>query len=278
MMAMAGPTQDVKQKPRGGRRWRPWVQAAFLLVWLDPTGLRIRSMCAPVFHCYACPLATLGCPIGVLAGFSALHIFPFIALGLVLAVGALVGTALCGWACPFGFLQDLAGRVPTPRFRLPGWTGYLRYAVLVGLVLAVPHFFGKDHPLYFCRLCPAGALEAALPGVVRAAWVGGETVWPNAAKIAVTAVVVAALFVTWRPWCRVLCPLGALYSLANRVSLLALRLDRAEFAACRQCRKACRAGIDPMVSPNDSRCVRCLDCTGHCSALEVGTVFGKRRR
>jgi len=80
--------------------WRMWIQAAFLMVWLDPSGLRMHTMCSPVFHCYACPLATFGCPIGIIAQFGALHVFPFIAVGLLIAVGALFGTLICGWVCP----------------------------------------------------------------------------------------------------------------------------------------------------------------------------------
>ena len=63
--------------------WRMWIQASFLMVWLDPLGLRMHTMCSPVFHCYACPLATFACPIGVIAQFGALHVFPFVAVGLL---------------------------------------------------------------------------------------------------------------------------------------------------------------------------------------------------
>src|SRR5208337_1784397 len=104
-------------------RWRWWVQAGFLLAWLDPLMMRLHTVCGPVFHCYSCPLATFACPIGVLANFSALHLIPFAALGTLLVIGALVGSLVCGWACPFGFLQDLAARVPTPKFTLPAWMG-----------------------------------------------------------------------------------------------------------------------------------------------------------
>ncbi len=62
-------------------RWRSWVQAGFLLAWLDPLMLRMHTVCSPVFHCYSCPLATFACPIGVLANFSAIHLIPFAALG-----------------------------------------------------------------------------------------------------------------------------------------------------------------------------------------------------
>ena len=159
-------------------RWRPWIQAAFLLAWLDPLGLRLHHICGPVFHCYSCPLACLACPIGVLANFRRLHVMPFLALGTLLSIGALFGSFVCGWACPFGYLQDLVARLPTPKFKLPSCVGWFRYAVLLGLVVAIPYFYGEGHALFFCRLCPAGALEGAVPFVARQALAGNRSSGP----------------------------------------------------------------------------------------------------
>lgn len=251
-----------------------WVQTAFLLVWLDPAGLRLHTMCSPVFHCYACPLATFACPIGVIAQFGALHVFPFIAVGLLIAVGALFGTLICGWVCPFGFLQDLAAKVPTPKFDLPKFTGYFRYVVLIGTVLAVPYFFGESHPLFVCRVCPAGALEAAVPTMVGQAIAGTEVVWPNAIKLTILIVFIIAIFFMKRPWCRVLCPLGAIFSLFNRISAFFLQFDADKCTHCEKCHKLCEYGIEPEKTPNDLNCIRCLECT-KCSpdALNLGSIF-----
>ncbi len=192
-----------KRVPLTGRlaRGRTWVQAAFLLVWLGPFSLRLHTVCSPVFHCYSCPLATFACPIGVLANFSALHVMPFLALGTLVILGAALGSFVCGWVCPFGFLQDMIARVPAPKFHLPSWMGYSRYVVLGVFVLAIPYLFGKEHPLFFCRLCPAGALEAALPHTASLAVAGEEIVWPTAAKLIILGLILVAMFFTWRPWC-----------------------------------------------------------------------------
>jgi polyferredoxin len=254
-------------------RRRLWVQAAFLFVWLDPFLLRLHSVCGPVFHCYSCPLATFACPIGILANFSALHLLPFMAIGTLLAAGALVGTAVCGWACPFGLLQDLAGRVPTPKFRLPGWAGYARYAVLLGLVLVVPFFWGTEHPLFFCRVCPAGALEGAVPNTVESASAGAGLVLPNTLKLIILAAFVVAIFFTLRPWCILFCPLGAIFSLFNRGSMLVLRFHGNECRECGACEKMCRYGVLPAVDVNNGECIRCMECT-KCNAVSLGTVFG----
>ena len=254
--------------------WRMWIQTAFLLLWLDPLGLRMHTMCSPVFHCYACPLATFACPIGIIAQFSALHVFPFIAIGLLVAVGALFGTLICGWVCPFGYLQDLTAKVPTPKFDLPKFTGYFRYVMLIGAVLAVPYFFGEGHPLFVCRICPAGALEAAVPTMAGQVIAGEKVVWPNALKLIILIAFLIAIFFIKRPWCRVLCPLGAIFSLFNRASAFFLRFDPNDCTHCERCHTLCEYGIEPEKTSNDLRCIRCLECT-KCSpdALMLGSVF-----
>jgi len=192
---------------------------------------------------------------------------------------AVFGSLFCGWACPFGFLQDLVGKVPTPKFDLPSWTGHLRYVVLIGTVLAIPYFFGEGHPLFVCRVCPAGGLEAAVPTMAGQAFAGENIVWPNALKLTIVALFVIAVFFVKRPWCRILCPLGAIFSLFNRVSAFFLRLNPDKCTDCERCHKLCEFGIEPEKSPNDLRCVRCLECT-NCGpgALTLNSVFQREQK
>ena len=110
MEAMARPTFH-KNPPRFIRA-RHLVQAAFLLAWLGPFGLRLHYLCGPVFHCYACPLATFACPIGVLANFS---------------TSAISGDGRAG--NPFVTTQTKlrapAGQVVLYEYKLDGLNGYL---------------------------------------------------------------------------------------------------------------------------------------------------------
>ncbi|MEX0776071.1 MAG: 4Fe-4S binding protein [Phycisphaeraceae bacterium] len=255
------------------RRWnlarlRPWVQTGFLALWLDPLLLRWHSMPGCVFHCYACPLAAVACPIGLLAQFSALHIVPLATLGVLVAVGALVGTAVCGWACPFGFMQDLLARLPTRKLELPAWMGVGRYVTLLALVLTVPFLFGAEHWLFFCNVCPAGALEGALGQSIYR----GQLFLPNAIKLSVTALVLGLALFARRPWCRVLCPLGGIFALFNRVSLLYLRFNAPHCTECNLCRSRCNYGVKVDQSINNTSCVRCLECTS-CAAITL-TIAG----
>jgi ferredoxin-type protein NapH len=225
-----------------------------------------------VFHCYSCPLATFACPIGVLANFSAIHMFPFIVVGTLVAVGSLFGSFVCGWACPFGFLQDLIARIPTPKFALPAWTGCFRYVVLAVFVLLIPYLWGEAHPLFFCRLCPAGALEAALPNTIHLAIAGQPVVWPTAAKSIILVLVLAAMLFTWRPWCMLFCPLGAIYTLLNRVSAVFLRFHRDRCVECDRCRSLCHDATPAEHRIDGLRCVRCLECT-KCRAVTVENIL-----
>lgn len=252
---------------------RLWVQAAFLLVWLNPL-FRIHSVCSPVFHCYACPLATFACPIGVIAQFCALQVFPFMAVGLLILVGSLLGSLICGWVCPFGFLQDLAAKIPTPRLKIPQWMSIFRYVVLFGAVLLIPYFFGENNPLFICRICPAGGLEKAVPDMAAAA-IGGKPIpWPNAIKLTIVIVFVITIFFTIRPWCRVLCPLGVIFGFFNRFSIFSMTLNDKKCTQCGRCRTLCIYGSQPDKDPNSDTCLRCLECT-KCGpqALQVSTLF-----
>jgi len=275
MEVMANPR--FRRQPSRLVRWRHLVQAAFLLVWMGPFGLQMQGLCAPVYHCYACPLSTFACPVGVLANFSALGVSPFIALGTLLIGGALVGGFICGWVCPFGFLQDLVAKVPVPKLRLPVWAGYLRYGVLVVPVLVIPYVFGESHPLFICRLCPAGAIEAGLPLAIGNA-VQGEGFWNamSAVKWVILALFLVAMFVTYRPWCTLFCPLGAILGLFNRAAIVRLRVDDRTCTSCGACRPACKIGLAPERQLDDPLCIRCMECT-RCDAIGLTTLFGRKK-
>ncbi len=253
-------------------RYRTAIQGLFLVAWLGPLGLRVHTVCAPVFHCYACPLASFACPIGILAQFSALHVMPFLAIGILVVTGALVGSFVCGWACPFGLLQDLAARVPLPKWDPPYWLTHMRYAALVGLVIILPWFFGESHPLFFCRVCPAGALEGSVPMMVTQAAAGQAVAWPNAMKLGVTGAVVLAMFFVRRPWCQILCPLGAIFGLFNRISLFAIRFYPARCVDCGKCGAKCDFGVSSRIRADDPRCIRCMECV-HCGACQIEAAW-----
>lgn len=77
---------------------------------------------------------------------------------------------------------------------------------------------GQGAP-YFCKLiCPAGTLEGGIPLALlnksmRSA-LGALYVWKNAILV----VTIILSIIIYRPFCKYICPLGAFYSVFNKVS------------------------------------------------------------
>jgi len=273
------PNCPEKQPASPGRKLsklRPWVQTGFLGVWLAPLGQWLHGIPGCVFHCYSCPLSSFACPIGVMANYAALLPVvgeaPYLLIGVLLLVGAAGGSIVCGWACPFGFLQDLLGKITTRKIALPSWTGYIRYLVLVGLVILLPMILGykgipfEKQVISICRLCPAGALEAGVPYSVQSVIAGNGWMMSGLKTGILLTFLAAALFIH-RPWCRMLCPLGGLLALFNRFSLFHLRFNPQQCVECNLCRSRCSMGVKVDQAVNVSGCIRCLECTT-CGAIE----------
>jgi ferredoxin-type protein NapH len=236
-----------------------------------------KGLCVPVLNCYSCPSAIVACPIGSLQNaFATLRFrlstgapqFGLYALGLLGVAGGLAGRLPCGWLCPFGLLQDLLHKIPSPKISIPHPLSYLRYIVLALFVVALPLLVldptGFGAP-WFCKwLCPAGTLEAGLPLVglnagIRAQ-VGLMFVW----KVAFLAVFAVLMVFSMRPFCRTTCPLGAVLGLFNRVSVFRLHADRAACIDCGRCEQVCPVGVNVLETPNSPDCIRCLHCVQAC--------------
>jgi len=275
---------EPKELARKLSRARPWVQTGFLAVWLAPVGQWLHSIPGCVFHCYSCPLSSFACPIGVAANYAALlpvaFEIPYLLLGILLLVAALGGSIVCGWACPFGFLQDLLAKIGIRKITLPTWTGYIRYAVLLGLVLVLPFILGfkgipfEDQLVSICRLCPAGALEAGLPFSAQGLLQGTGWAMSWYKSLILIAFFSTALFIQ-RPWCRIFCPLGGFLSLFNRFSLFHMRFNPKQCVECNLCRSRCSMGVKVDQKVNVSGCIRCMECTT-CGALEPHFALPKQ--
>lgn len=243
-----------------------------------------KTICVPGLNCYSCPGAVGACPIGSLQGFlSGLKFrFPYYVLGLLLFFGALLGRAVCGFLCPFGFLQELLHKLPFPvkKNQFPGDRPlrWLKYAVLLLLVVVLPLFFALTP--FFCKyLCPAGTLAGILltlrDGMLRAQ-LGGIFLW----KIFVLAAVIGLCLVVFRPFCKYLCPLGAIYGFFNRIALYRMELDADKCVSCGKCEAVCRMGVDPAEACNSAECIRCGDCVRNCpvNAIHMGFKRGQEKK
>lgn len=234
-----------------------------------------KGICVPGLNCYSCPGAAGACPIGSLQSFltSRPVRFPYYVAGLLIFFGAVLGRAVCGFLCPVGLLQELINKIPFPlkknKFKGDKQLRYLKYAVLF-LMLVLPLFIALTP--FFCKyVCPAGTLAgiilASIDSKIRPL-LGAVFSW----KVFVLAALIVLSLIIWRPFCKYLCPLGAIYGFFNRISIYGNRLDKDKCVGCGKCADVCRMCVDPSKSPNSSECVRCGDCVRACptGALQAG--------
>ena len=231
-----------------------------------------KALCVPGLNCYSCPGAVGACPLGALqnALAAAHHTAPWYMLGILLLYGVLLGRTVCGWLCPVGLVQELLHKLPTPKVRKSRLTRALslfKYGVLAVLVVALPLAFGfvRGQALpAFCKfICPAGTFEGA----------GGLLVNPRNAgsfaqmgalftnKFVLLVLIALAAVFCYRPFCRFLCPLGAIYGLFNRFALTGVKLDAARCTGCGACVRACPMDVR---HGGDRECISCGHCMERC--------------
>ena len=232
----------------------------------------LKSVCSPLLNCYACPSALFSCPIGTLQHFMVTGNVPYYGAGSLAVVGASVGRMTCGTLCPFGFLQDALYKFRAWKVEIPVWTRYLRYAVLVGLVFAIPYV---THENWFSKLCPMGTLIGGLPWVTLNLNVRSMIRALFWVKISILLFFITGSTMVKRPFCRAICPLGAIFSLFNKSSFLQLAWNPDTCTRCGKCRKICPVDIRPDRNWTNPDCLRCLDCT-RCPSLKLTTVFHKQ--
>ncbi len=249
----------------------------------------LKRFCVPGMNCYSCPGALGACPIGALqSALSARHRkFPFYVLGYLMAVGVLVGRFICGWLCLFGLIQELLYKIPTPKLRIPERVDRplraLKYVVLAVLVIGLPLLYrsgyGAGEP-FFCKyVCPVGTLEGGVPQVLLNGVLRPALGWLFRWKMLLLILCVLSSVFIYRPFCKYVCPLGAFYSLFQRVSVLRMKVDAAACVDCGACGKACPMNVDPHRTPNSTECIRCGACLKACPKQALSfTAAGKEIR
>lgn len=241
-----------------------------------------KLVCVPGLNCYSCPGALGSCPIGSFQAVitSRTNKFTFYVIGFFLLFGALFGRLVCGWLCPFGLVQDLLHKIPFPKKlrRLPGdrVLKYLKYVILVGFVIVLPltvlDIVGQGQP-WFCKyICPSGTLFAGIPLIASNPPLRAALGWLFTWKAAILVALLLLSIVVYRPFCRYLCPLGAIYGLFNPVALYRFRIDAEKCTQCGACQRACKLDIPVWQTPNSPECIRCGDCRRACPHGAVCTV------
>ena len=243
----------------------------------------LKKICVPGLNCYSCPGALGSCPIGSLQAVigSMMHKFSFYVIGLITGIGVLFGRLICGWMCPFGLIQELLNKIPSPKIRIvkgDKFLKYLKYVILIMFVILLPMVladeFGISDP-YFCKyICPAGTLEGGIPLVLMneplRSTIGLLYTW----KVTLLVITIILSILIYRPFCRYVCPLGAIYAMFNPISFYKFKVDKDKCTECGLCTKKCKINIEVYKNPNSPECIRCGECKKVCpqKAIESGIM------
>ncbi|MGO9113670.1 MAG: 4Fe-4S binding protein [Thermoguttaceae bacterium] len=237
------------------RPWRPswddYLDLAFLAAalaaasWLAVKG-RSRT---GLFLLSIVSLAWLGfwrkgcvCPIGAIQNVTqAIFDKDYVAGGVVIAVFVLplvftlfFGRSFCASVCPLGAVQEIVAVRPV---QVPVWVdhalGLLAYVYLGAAVL----FAATGAAWIICRYDP---------------FVGLFRLSSSASMLALSAGFLTVGLFIGRPYCRWLCPYGAILALLSRVSWRHLAIPPKQCVQCRLCEDACPYGAiqQPTVAPS----------------------------
>jgi len=246
------------------RTWYPrWPYVATLVVAVAVVGFALGKSPNPMegaVKVFKSMVGLYASPLGKVAAFG---FFAFLAV---------VGNKLiCGWACPFGALQELIYHLSVLRKlkkrRLPFVvSNAVRGALFaVTLVLLFGIVGGRKGLVVYHFINPFNLFNLDV-----------ETVSIGAAIV----LALVASFGFYRPFCQFICPFGFLSWPLERLSVFRVKIDRARCTNCGACSRACpndAAGdrVAGKMLPAD--CFSCARCLNVCpvDAIHYGLV-GKR--
>lgn len=215
--------------------------------------------------------------------------FPaFLAMFIAIFLPSLIGRKLfCGWVCPLGALQELVNKIPF-KFRLKKFSFSAFNSLRAGLfVMFILGFYAvKDHVSLLAERAeadPASDLWVAYSAFSiyepinlfeLLHWSVSTTFWVMMAILAVGSLVL------YRPFCYLICPIGLLSWLLEKIAPGQIRVDHSKCNQCGICvdRSPCPT-IGPMIEDKPRilpDCTSCGECLKTCPIDAI--TFGFRTK
>lgn len=233
---------------------------------------KLKSVCVPILNCYSCPLAWGSCPIGAAQQTLKMMRIPYFIFGFFGIIGAFIGRYGCGNLCPFGLLQEYLFKIKTKKLRIKRVFRLTKF-IFLALTLLMPILI---HQPFFCKyVCPAGTIEASIAQIVMNPSLIQLLGFYFYLKVFFVILFFAGAITIKRFFCVVFCPIGAIYGLFNKISLLQIKLDKSKCTKCGTCNAVCPMDINIYENTADYDCIRCFECVNKCpfNALSKGTIL-----
>ncbi len=231
----------------------------------------LKVLCGPGMNCYSCPGAVVSCPLGSLqSALSSQNKSAFYyVMGIILLYGLIFGRTICGWLCPFGLIQEWLYSIKTKKIHKGKATrilSYFKYVALFVFVFGITLAFASNKAVVpgFCKyLCPAGTLEGAYPlafnHINQDIQEGLAALFSWKSMLTVSCIVLSILL--YRPFCRFLCPLGAIYGFFNDLAIIGVHVEESKCVDCGLCVSTCKMDVKRV---GDHECIDCGECIEVC--------------
>ena len=188
---------------------------------------------------------------------------------IILCLTIFCGPFFCGWMCPYGFLQDVFGRIGkllgVKKIKMPPLIQkilvFSRYAVfalvLISALDIVFEMISLDPRVNFMN------------------FLGRDSVSLSAAGIILLFLAVSLLFE--RPFCNYLCYEGAKYGLIACLRVFSVKRDGSKCINCKKCDSACpmNIGVSKVQNISSPQCINCFECISACP-VSGALSFGKK--
>ncbi len=266
--------------------YRAITQLVFWLVFVTSI-IYLHDPISDVAYCCYPSLSIHTISIGYIVG----HAVKYALMGIAIGVGTvLLGRFFCGWICPLGGTIDAADGVIQTQEKIKNKKKITRikYLVLASSVLIALLGFNvagyidpitiayRSYELFlypFVSFIGSEPLSCVLPGYQARDY---PFYYYNWAWIAIVFFGVLGLSGFLRRfWCRVLCPLGAMYALVSHFSFFRRVVDTNKCVHCGVCVKGCRVGaiVTDGVGTMEHECIKCFDCLKHCKYDAISFQF-----
>ena len=208
---------------------------------------------------------------------NSIHPAAVIVFVTVILVSFLLRRSFCSWICPIAAISECAWKIGfgllRRNMRLPNWVdvGFrsIKYLLMAFLIYFIAIAMSPEELSTFIRSDYHIVADVRLMNFF---------LHPSILALSIISLLVVLSVVLRNPFCRYLCPYGALLGLVASISPLRVARDPERCVSCGVCTQICPTYIDVVhkTSIASPECIACWRCVSHCRFNEALTMRAAR--